>query len=157
VGEPVPKEDISISTNPDISTSILHPMHPHPNGTVIREEEKPVIGVWLMPGNVTPGMVEDFAASLIPAGDRLWQYSERVLDEIPEAEVRFSPSKRSKARLHSWLAWQEEPGSPIGLAVTKRYLNADAPEAVRFVDWIRRLFEDGLVTTDSSAGMARGR
>lgn len=46
-----------------------------------------------------------------------------------------------KAHIHTWLAWQEEPGTPMGLAITKRYLNADAPYVQQLMDWISRLFD----------------
>ncbi len=45
------------------------------------------------------------------------------------------------AEIHTWLAWQEEPGSPLGQAITKRYLDADAPRAQQLMDWVRRLFD----------------
>ncbi|MGH9822270.1 MAG: DUF3226 domain-containing protein [Blastocatellia bacterium] len=45
-----------------------------------------------------------------------------------------------KAHIHTWLAWQEKPGLPLGLAITFRYLNPDAPSAQQLVAWVRRLF-----------------
>jgi hypothetical protein len=52
----------------------------------------------------------------------------------------FSEPSTPKAQIHTWLAWQEEPGQPFGIAVTARYLDADAPHAQKLVDWVRRLF-----------------
>jgi hypothetical protein len=46
-----------------------------------------------------------------------------------------------KAQLHTWLAWQEQPGTPLGLAITNRYLDADALHAQQLMDWIRQLFD----------------
>jgi hypothetical protein len=46
-----------------------------------------------------------------------------------------------KAQLHTWLAWQDEPGTQLGLAVKRRYLQGDAPLAADFVHWLKRLFE----------------
>ena len=46
-----------------------------------------------------------------------------------------------KAQLHTWLAWQEQPGTPLGLAITNRYLDANAPHAQKLMDWIRQLFD----------------
>jgi len=54
---------------------------------------------------------------------------------------RFRESYQAKAHLHTWLAWQEEPGTPMGLAITKRYLDAEAPYALLLLNWIRELFE----------------
>ncbi|HST61263.1 MAG TPA: DUF3226 domain-containing protein, partial [Longimicrobium sp.] len=55
---------------------------------------------------------------------------------------RFSPVHRSKALIHTWLAWQEQPGSPMGQAIGKRDLDAQAPQAQRFVAWLQRLMVD---------------
>ena len=49
-----------------------------------------------------------------------------------------------KAHVHTWLAWQKEPGKPMGQAITKRYLDANAPHAQQLIVWIRKLF--GLET-----------
>lgn len=45
-----------------------------------------------------------------------------------------------KANIHTWLSWQEEPGKPMGQAITKRYLDTSAPHAQQLIDWMRRLF-----------------
>src|ERR1700733_6120367 len=36
------------------------PQRPEINGTIIREENKPPVGIWLMPDNNLPGMLENF-------------------------------------------------------------------------------------------------
>ncbi|GAC1468243.1 MAG: hypothetical protein PVS3B1_23760 [Ktedonobacteraceae bacterium] len=43
-------------------------------------------------------------------------------------------------RLHTWLAWQEEPGTPMGQAITKRYVDASSPHALPLISWFRRVF-----------------
>lgn len=48
--------------------------------------------------------------------------------------------RRDKARIHSWLAWQREPGKQLHEAVAHRTLDARSPQAGPFVDWFRRLF-----------------
>lgn len=118
------------------------PQHPSPEGTIVHQDERPTFGAWLMPGNATPGMLEDFAAALVPAGDFLWTHAADVLNGIPDEHRRFAAAHSPKAHVRTWLAWQEDPGAPIGLAITKRYLDAEAPSAQRFVAWIRRLFLD---------------
>jgi len=50
--------------------------------------------------------------------------------------------------MHTWLAWQESPGSPMGQAIGKGDLDANAPAAVAFVAWLRR--EPGRVTYAST-------
>ena len=100
----------------------------------------PRIGVWIMPDNGTPGALEDFAAALVPEGDVLWMRAGEVVEALPEQ--RFPAPRRSKAHMHTWLAWQESPGSPMGQAIGKGDLHAHAPAAQRFVAWLRRLFVD---------------
>jgi hypothetical protein len=118
----------------------LIPVDPLPDGTIIQQEDRPVVGVWLMPDNKLPGMLEDFISFLIPHGDQLWVRAAECLKGVPEEHRRFSPNHLAKAHIHTWLAWQEEPGTPLGLAITKRYLDAEALHARKLIDWIRRLF-----------------
>lgn len=115
------------------------PRNPLPEGIIIQELDRPVVGVWIMPDNVNAGMLEDFTRSLVPDDDPLWPRAENCVNEIPHLERRFSTL--SKAYIHTWLAWQEEPGTLMGAAINKRYFNADAPTANQLVAWIRRLFD----------------
>lgn len=112
-----------------------------PEGTLITQEMMPTVGVWVMPDNIQPGALENFARSLIRAEDALWGRAEACVDAIPDAERRWQPPHLMKAKMHTWLAWQEEPGAPIGLALTRRYLDADAPQVTPVVAWLRRTFE----------------
>lgn len=95
-----------------------------------------------MPDNRIPGMLEDFAACLIPKENALSIRAKQAVDGIPAEERVFSPTHTTKAYLHTWLAWQKDPGTPIGLAITKRFLDAAAPEAAGFLTWMSHLFVD---------------
>ncbi len=117
------------------------PRSPQAEGTIIRYENKPVVGIWLMPDNRLPGTLEDFCGFLVPPGDPLWDRAGQCLEQMPENERRFPPARRSKALIHTWLAWQAEPGKPLGTAITARYLDADAPHALQLMQWLRRLFD----------------
>jgi hypothetical protein len=116
------------------------PQIPTAGGTILREVDKPSIGIWIMPDNQLPGMLEDFAARLVTPGDALWTRAEFAVDSIPADERRFPTVQTAKAKLHTFLSWQTEPGKPIGLAVTAKYLNPDAPQAAEFIQWLRALF-----------------
>ena len=118
------------------------PAQPEIFGTVLVEQDRPKLGIWLMPNNTLPGMLEDFVQYLVPNDDTLWKLAEEALQKIPKEEQRFIDAHRIKAHIHTWLAWQEQPGTPMGLAITKRYLDAQAPSAQQFIAWIRRLFLD---------------
>ena len=118
------------------------PNQPDPNGTILDAPSGtllPKAGVWLMPDNKTPGILEDFLRFLVP--DRqsaLFAHAERSVATVPER--RFSQNDTPKAIIHTWLAWQEEPGRPYGTAITARFLDSQLPEARPLADWLGRLF-----------------
>ncbi len=116
------------------------PLEPLAEGTILQQEDKPTVGIWIMPDNKLPGMLEDFVSFLVPQGDPLWEQAKDCLDEISEPQRKFK-KHFAKAHIHTWLAWQEEPGTPLGSAITKRYLNADALHAKKLIGWVRRLFD----------------
>jgi hypothetical protein len=121
------------------------PSAPGPGGLVFPmalSDRDLVVGVWIMPNNKLPGMLEDFVRFLVPKErESLWNRAADCLAQIPQQERRFPAERQSKAHVHTWLSWQEEPGTPLGLAITKRYLDADAPYARQLVDWVCRLFD----------------
>jgi hypothetical protein len=117
------------------------PSKPDADGTILVEESLPVVGIWLMPGNTLPGMLEDFLHFLVPTGDSFWAMAEEVMQKVEgHQECRFRSTYRSKAKIYTWLAWQGEPGKPLGQAITARYLDADAPHAQKLIAWLRNLF-----------------
>jgi hypothetical protein len=129
------------------------PDHPDAGGVVLAGPgTRPRVGVWIMPDNASAGMLEDFAASLVASSDFLWTHAEQAIDAIPAEHRRFADVHRPKALIHTWLAWQEGPGSPMGQAITKGDLDANAPPAQRFVAWLRRLMVDDPPAEESSSG-----
>ena len=119
------------------------PSFPHTEGMVLDHPsgDGPRVGVWVMPDNRLPGMLEDFVRLLIPDGDALAPEAERALQVIEgQGLQRYASQHRPKAFVHTWLAWQEEPGKPMGLAIAKRYLDPASPQADVFVAWLCRLF-----------------
>ncbi|WP_295961466.1 DUF3226 domain-containing protein [uncultured Alistipes sp.] len=131
--------------------TILHNSHKYANIPNIIPEDglilPPVqpddikIGVWMMPNNNLNGMLEDFMIELIPDEDDLLPLVDRVLENIERTEQnRYNISHHSKARIHTWLAWQEFPGTPLGLAVTKHYFETRPIICQKFTTWLNRLF-----------------
>ena len=55
---------------------------------------------------------------------------------------RFVEIHRAKAVIHTWLAWQSEPGVRMGAAVTRKYLEPQAPTALAFVAWLNQLLHE---------------
>jgi len=126
-----------------VNRGYVLPKIPDPQGTLIPapNDYSPRLGVWLMPDNQQKGMLEDFAAFLIPVSDQLRPFAHKILDEIETAKLNYYRRQhRSKANVHTWLAWQENPGMPMGQAITAKALSATSPIAVAFVAWLNRLF-----------------
>lgn len=119
------------------------PSAPEKNGTIILPPPDtllPRVGIWIMPDNKTNGMLEDFLRFLVPSNSPLYKHVEDSVANIPDGEKRFSDNALSKAHMHTWLAWQEEPGKPYGQAITAKYLDAGVQEVHVFIDWVKRLF-----------------
>lgn len=119
------------------------PDEPIPEGTILDPPADtlfPGVGIWLMPDNRTGGILEDFLRFLAPANSRLFQYVEESVEGIPEGEQRFSQTAKPKALIHTWLAWQREPGKPLGQAITARYLDANVEQVNLLISWLKRLF-----------------
>lgn len=98
------------------------------------------VGVWLMPDNQRKGTLEIFLRSLVEDDDPLFPYAEESAEHAKELGAGFSANDADKAVLHTWLAWQEEPGLPYGTALRARFFRDDSPAAQAFVTWFRAVF-----------------
>ena len=119
------------------------PDQPSPQGFIHDSYDiYPRIGIWLMPDNLTLGMLEDFVRLLIRPDDLLSPFVEQSLAQIERQVIdnRYEPIHIAKAFIHTWLAWQKDPGTPMGLALTKTYLDHNADLCLRFVSWLNLLF-----------------
>ncbi len=98
-------------------------------------------GVWIMPDNRQNGMLEDFISFLIPHDDRLLPVVDSIIEKIEADKInKYKMIHHSKASVHTWLAWQEDPGTPLGAAITKRYLTTEEVTCKRLIDWMNNLF-----------------
>lgn len=124
------------------------PDSPSPAGTILESDTAlfPRIGVWIMPDNRQAGMLETFLGMCVPQGaeNPLWQRALALTDAV-KAEIaessRFKDVHLDKARIHSYLAWNDPPGIPLGQAVLKRILDPESEWASIFLRWIRDVFE----------------
>lgn len=99
------------------------------------------MGVWIMPNNNLNGMLEDFISFLIPKEDQLLPIVKSTLNYIEAKKLNsYSLIHKSKAVIHTWLSWQADPGTPMGLGITKRYLNTDEETCLKLTNWINKLF-----------------
>uniref|UniRef100_A0A7C2JZI1 DUF4276 family protein n=1 Tax=Schlesneria paludicola TaxID=360056 RepID=A0A7C2JZI1_9PLAN len=99
------------------------------------------IGVWIMPDNAQNAELEEFLFSMLDRDDPLYRFAETSTILAPNHGARFPASKRAKAQLAALLAWQEKPALTYGQAMQAGLFDPNSPLAVRFCDWIRRLFE----------------
>ena len=112
-----------------------------PKEGLIFKNENFSVGVWLMPNNVIPGMLEDFIKFLIPNDDEQFPEIKNFLDQLEKNGINgYKKIHRSKAEIHSWLAVQSDPGTPLGLGITKRYLTIEEDECKNLVQWLIQLF-----------------
>jgi hypothetical protein len=115
-------------------------------------------GVWLMPDCQTDRQfIEDLCISLIPehpawpfAAECVRQSSEmfdKALADDPakyaHCRQRFKDLHHRKAALYTWLAWQDEPGTPLGAAINATILNHDSRQAIALLRWMKRLYGFG--------------
>jgi len=128
-----------------IKTKLQHysytlPNKPDADGTVVEtSSDKPKLGFWLMPNNQDSGMLEDFCAEL--AEPASLAFARECVEQAQERKVTtFKAVHLSKAVIHTYLAWQDEPGYPLGKSITSQALRPHTDVAVRFTNWLTRLF-----------------
>ncbi len=118
------------------------PEAPTPTGTISRGyRDGFVVGVWVMPDNMSPGMLEHFLDTLVPEDQKNCRdYAREATSIAVDRGARFRARHRQKAELYTWLAWQDPPGSPPGHALRGDIFAADSQVARGFVAWYRALF-----------------
>jgi hypothetical protein len=114
-----------------------------PRGWIVPTKREKQLGVWIMPNNQHPGMLEIFLKTLVPERYAcLLSYAEIA---SKRAKARFGApygdTHHDKAVMHTWLAWMEPPGRPFGTAFLTQILDAKADTAEPFLNWFRDLYE----------------
>ena len=112
-----------------------------PTTGLIVVNQKCKVGVWIMPNNNLNGMLEDFLSFLVPEDDKLLPIINANLLNIESQNLNKYPLiHKSKAIIHTWLAVQEVPGTPLGQSITRRYLTTDEETCNHFITWMDKLF-----------------
>jgi hypothetical protein len=110
-------------------------------GLIVTNAGNKRIGVWIMPNNNLNGILEDFISFLVPQDDELLPIVNATLQNLEDQKLnKYSLIHKSKAAIHSWLSWQEDPGTPMGLGITKRYLTTDQETCSQLINWLTALF-----------------
>ena len=95
-----------------------------------------------MPDNQNAGYLEHFLAKLIPARDKTWNFAQETIATLKLSGLQaFSDAKTQKALLHTWLAWQKEPGRPFGQAAELGYFDVASPVLDDFEEWFKATFQ----------------
>ena len=102
-------------------------------GTV-QEFGDQVIGIWVMPDNQKPGVLEDFFAELIPKDD-VW---ELACDFVERAMGKGIPVNESKSKVYTWLSIVA-PGMQMGTAFKANKIEFDTTNYKNFENWIKAL------------------
>ena len=119
---------------------VLHHKTRKNDGVILEATgDKPRIGVWIMPDNISEGMLEHFCSELAP--QNVMTFAQQCVDEAKKNQyTSFKKNHRQKAVIHTYLAWQHEPGNGLDLAMTKKVLKSGHPLAQSFVTWLEKLF-----------------
>lgn len=125
-----------LSSIPDIPEDISNTGLIHVTNTGIK------FGVWIMPDNLMQGMLETFLAYMIPdESEPLWKYAQEVVEKAKDKGASFIDAHLDKAKIYTWLAWQEEPGRQLHQAIKYKILNPQHPKAQIFVNWFKVLYD----------------
>jgi hypothetical protein len=117
-----------------VRADVVLPESPQPEGTIVDGRQPGSrVGIWLMPDNSSPGALENFLSQLVPAEHPVWVYADEATVEARQRGARCLEKDHVKSVLHTWLAWQEEPGLPFGTALKAGIFEADSENARRFV------------------------
>ena len=116
------------------------PQIPTSGGIIIQSiGNLPRLGIWIMPDNSLPGALEDFLCKMANQ-DALKQACACVDTALSMGIASFKQAHHSKAIIHTYLAWQDEPGKPLGSAITAKLLAHDSEAGQTFVAWLKDLF-----------------
>jgi len=119
------------------------------DGMITESDSGLRLGVWIMPDNRSRGMLETFLAYLVPNdSEAVWQEAISASDRARNAGAPFKEIHADKARIHTWLAWQDPPGRPFGEALKNTCLDPSVPQAAAFAQWFITLY--GLESIQSA-------
>jgi len=111
------------------------------DGFVQQREDGSWFGVWIMPDNRHQGALEEFLLGLVPDdADELVDYARHCVDGARERGATLRDADVTKSVVHTWLAWQEQPGPQLHEAVMRRLLDPRHPQSQQFISWFTRLF-----------------
>ena len=117
-------------------------------GLNVINSEEVRFGLWLMPDNVSRGALESLIERMVPPRqDTLWSIAGESVAHAQNSGASVRAVHALKARLYTWLAWQDPPGYSPGNALVRNMLNRQSQSCRDFVHWFSELFELPLRTS----------
>jgi len=113
-----------------------------PGGIIAADQNGKRLGIWVMPDNLNPGMLENLLLTFPPTSQEgLVSYARSVTKSAKSDHgAPYAAVHEHKAIIHTWLAWQNPPGRQLHQAIQENLLLPHSTLADAFVDWFRRLF-----------------
>ena len=112
-----------------------------PDGLVVNNRSQKRLGVWIMPDNRSKGDLETFLRYLVPE-QPLWKYAEHCTETAKQGwNAPYRNAHTNKAKLYTWLSWQDPPVQNPGRALESKALDATLPATQSFIQWFRALFD----------------
>jgi hypothetical protein len=116
------------------------PRHLPKDGLIDDNGEKR-LGLWVMPDNSSDGGLETWLQHFVPeSAKQLWDYAESCCTEGRKVGASYRDAHIHKARMYSFLAWQDPPGQSPGNAISRGVLDPQSSNARQFLAWFRQLF-----------------
>jgi hypothetical protein len=118
-------------------------------GILIQQKGKPIIGIWIMPDNLMPinkgelAYLEHFYEQIIHPEDKFLTKASAIIEEISaDKDCNFALKDKQKAKIHTWLAWQTEPGNSMGISLKKKsFFDLKSAAVLNFTEWLESVFE----------------
>jgi hypothetical protein len=109
---------------------------------IVLQKDGLKFGAWIMPDNSSQGMLETFLLYLRPNENQaLNDLAIRVTAEAKSVNAPFSDNHVDKARIHSWLAWQDPPGCQLHIAIMQNMMIYEHDVLSKFMTWFRLLYD----------------
>lgn len=101
----------------------------------------PDVGLWIMPDNKSDGSLESWIIkNILSSSEVLFSTAEKAVEAL--ASPLFTATKRKKADLATWLAWQKKPGEGLYYTIEGSLLDSDAPLYKGLRCWVEKLFPE---------------
>jgi hypothetical protein len=100
----------------------------------------PPFGLWIMPNNHDEGALEDWIKTTIVSTEKA--LFDKAVSTVADLDnKKFKSHQQSKAELATWLAWQKKPGEGLYYLLEADLLDSQSHELLRFVSWLKYLFD----------------